>query len=196
MTDQVAAISRFLVQPDGGRVVMEGPLGVITKIPGTATNRVISIVEHPVAARILVPPHVHQDHDEWSYILEGRIGARVGDDEFIAEAGSYILKPRQIPHVFWNPDDSPARILEIITPSGLEEMFATFGELGPRRTDARDDGPDRGPLRLDDVDGLDPGPHRPPRPDDDGRRTELTVAYARHARGGSNQEPSRNDLDS
>ena len=34
MTDQVAAISRFLVQPDGGRVVMEGSMGVITKIPG------------------------------------------------------------------------------------------------------------------------------------------------------------------
>ena len=30
------------------------------------------------------------------------------------------------------PDDSPARILEIITPSGLEEMFAKFGELGAR----------------------------------------------------------------
>ena len=132
MTDQIAAQSRFLVQPADGRVVMEGPLGVVTKIPGTATNRVMSIVEHPVAARILVPPHVHQDHDEWSYILEGRIGARVGDDEFIADAGSYILKPRQIPHVFWNPDDSPARILEIITPSGLEEMFAQFGELGAR----------------------------------------------------------------
>lgn len=130
MIDHTAAPSRFLVQPADGRVVMEGPLGVVTKIPATATNRVMSIVEHPVAARILVPPHVHQDHDEWSYILEGRIGARVGDDEFIAEAGSYILKPRQIPHVFWNPDDSPARILEIITPSGLEEMFAIFGELG------------------------------------------------------------------
>jgi len=132
MTDQVAAVSRFLVQPADGRVVMEGPLGVITKIPGAATNRVISIVEHPVAPRLMVPPHVHQDHDEWSYILEGRIGARVGDDEFIATAGSYILKPRKIPHVFWNPDDAPARILEIITPSGLEEMFAQFGELGAR----------------------------------------------------------------
>jgi quercetin dioxygenase-like cupin family protein len=131
-TSQVSADSRFLVGPADGQVVMEGPLGVITKIPGTATNGVISIVEHPVAARILVPPHVHQDHDEWSYILEGRIGARIGDDEFIAETGSYILKPRQIPHVFWNPDDEPARILEIITPSGLEEMFATFGELGAR----------------------------------------------------------------
>jgi quercetin dioxygenase-like cupin family protein len=128
----VTVQSPYLVGPGDGNVVMEGPLGVITKIPGTATSGVMAIVEHPVAARILVPPHVHQDHDEWSYILEGRIGARIGDDEFIAEAGSYILKPRQIPHVFWNPDDRPARILEIITPSGLEEMFAKFGELGAR----------------------------------------------------------------
>ena len=132
MTAHTSAATRFLVEPEGGKVVMEGPLGVVTKIPGTETNGVISIVEHPVAPRLLVPPHVHVDHDEWSYILEGRIGARVGDDEFIAETGSYILKPRQIPHVFWNPDDSPARILEIITPSGLEEMFARFGELGAR----------------------------------------------------------------
>src|SRR6195256_5573844 len=131
-TSQVTAEKRFLVGPADGKVVMEGPLGVITKIPGTATNSVISIVEHPVAPRLLVPPHVHQDHDEWSYILEGRIGARIGDDEFIAEAGSYILKPRRIPHAFWNPDDRPARILEIITPSGLEEMFARFGALGAR----------------------------------------------------------------
>ena len=127
-----SAETRFLVEPADGKVVMQGPLGVVTKIPGTETNGVISIVEHPVAPRLLVPPHVHRDHDEWSYILEGRIGARIGDDEFIAGAGSYILKPRGIPHVFWNPDDSPARILEIITPSGLEEMFAQFGDLGAR----------------------------------------------------------------
>ncbi len=115
MASNVRAEQKFLVQPAGGEVVMQGPLGVITKIPGTATNGVISIVEHPVAPRLLVPPHVHQDHDEWSYVLE-----------------AYILKARQIPHVFWNPDDSAARILEIITPSGLEEMFARFGALGAR----------------------------------------------------------------
>ena len=132
MSTLTSAETRFLIEPADGKVVMEGPLGVVTKIPGSDTNGVISIVEHPVAPRLLVPPHVHVDHDEWSYILEGRIGARVGYDEFIAGPGSYILKPRGIPHVFWNPDDSPARILEIVTPSGLEEMFAKFGELGMR----------------------------------------------------------------
>lgn len=51
---------------------------------------------------------------------------------FIAETGSWILRPRRFPHTLWNPDDRPARILEIITPAGLEEMFAKFGQLGAR----------------------------------------------------------------
>jgi len=130
MASPVTPENRFLVEPADGTVVMEGPVGVIIKIPGTATNGVISIVEHPVAPRILRPPHVHQDNDEWSYILEGRIGFRIDDDEFIAETGSYILKPRRIPHTFWNPDDQPARILEIITPAGFERFFAELVDLG------------------------------------------------------------------
>ena len=60
---QAATAHPFLVEPAGGEVVMQGPLGVVTKIPGPATNGVISIVEHPVSARLLVPPHVHKDHD-------------------------------------------------------------------------------------------------------------------------------------
>src|SRR3954451_23948055 len=94
-TARIAADSRYLVEPGGGKVVLEGTVGVVTKVPGTATDGVIAIVEHPVGARTLVPPHVHDDHDEWSYILEGRIGVRVGDDEFFAESGSYVLKPRR-----------------------------------------------------------------------------------------------------
>ena len=62
-TSRAATAHPFLVEPDGGEVVMQGPLGVITKIPRSATNGVMSIVEHPVAGRLLVPPHVHQDHD-------------------------------------------------------------------------------------------------------------------------------------
>ena len=143
MTTRSSAVSQFLVEPAGGKVVMEGPLGVITKIPGTATNGVISIVEHPVA------PDSSSRRTSTRTTTSGHTSSRVASARGSAttsssrEAGSYILKPRQIPHVFWNPDDGPARILEIITPSGLEEMFARFGELGargelnPRRWGAR-----------------------------------------------------------
>ena len=120
---------RMVVAPGEGRVTVEGPVGVVEKVHGRRTNGVISIVEHPIAPGALVPPHTHADFDEWSYVLEGLVGARVGDQEFTAEPGSYILKPRRIMHAFWNAGPAPGRIIEIITPAGFEDFFAGVGEM-------------------------------------------------------------------
>lgn len=124
-----AVRSQFLVEPEAGETLMEGQVGVVQKIHGGRTNGVISIVEHPVEPGVLVPPHVHANFDEWSYILEGRIGARIGDEEFTAEPGSYVLKPRGIPHTFWNAGPEAARLIEIITPAGFEQFFADMGQM-------------------------------------------------------------------
>ena len=56
-------------------------------------------------------------------MLEGQIGARVGDQELTAGPGCYVLKPRRVPHTFWNPGPGPARVLEIISPAGFERYF-------------------------------------------------------------------------
>ena len=44
-----------------------------------------------------------------------------------AEAGDFVFKPRGEWHTFWNAGDGPLRILEIITPGGLEEAFRLLG---------------------------------------------------------------------
>jgi quercetin dioxygenase-like cupin family protein len=125
----VEASKRFLIPPGAGEVLQEAAVGVVAKVWGEQTNGVISIVEHPVQPGVLVPPHTHADFDEWSYVLEGVIGARIGDDEFDAPVGSYVLKPRAIPHTFWNAGPQPARIIEIITPAGFERFFEGLGGL-------------------------------------------------------------------
>ena len=61
-----------------------------------------------------------------------------------------------------------ARILEIIMPAGLEDMFEKFGQLGARRTDAGDEASDRCQAWLDDVDGLGAGVDRAVLAEDDG----------------------------
>ena len=129
MTAITAIDGRMLVGPTEGRVTVEGPVGVVEKVHGRRTNGVMSIVEHPIAVGVLVPPHVHAAFDEWSYVLEGRVGARIGDQEFTAEPGSYILKPRQIMHTFWNAGPAPARLIETITPAGFEDFFVDFGDM-------------------------------------------------------------------
>lgn len=125
----VVAESRFLVPAAAGDVIFDGPIGTTVKAGGNRTNGSLAIMEMPVAPGFMVPPHTHRDVDEWSYVLEGRIGARVGDDEFSAEPGAWILKPRGIMHVFWNAGPEPARIIELATPAGIETFFEDMGRL-------------------------------------------------------------------
>src|SRR5256886_3448322 len=106
-----------------------GGVGVKFKISGDETNRAFSIVEHHVQPRTLVPPHLHHDTDEYSYVVEGQFGARTGDEILLAGPGDYILKPRGIPHTFWNPTDKVPRLVEIISPAGVGKIFAHAGEL-------------------------------------------------------------------
>lgn len=122
---------RLTVGPSEGLEVSLGAVGVVFKISGEDTGGLLSIVEHPIAPGALVPPHVHTNEDEYSYILEGQVGVRIGEQEFTAGPGTYVLKPRGIPHTFWNAGPSPARLMEIICPAGLERYFAELANLLP-----------------------------------------------------------------
>jgi mannose-6-phosphate isomerase-like protein (cupin superfamily) len=115
--------------PDAGAAVALGGIGVCFKVPAAATGGAFSIVEHPVRPGTLAPPHVHADEDELSYVLEGTFGVRVGDDVIEAGPGSYVVKPRGVPHTFWNAGPAPARLIEIIAPAGFERYFTEMADL-------------------------------------------------------------------
>ena len=122
---------KLTVEPgeNRGKSFHEGGFGVLFKIFGSETGETLAVVEHPVDPRRLVPPHTHSDVDEYSYILEGEIGARIGDRVISAPRGTYVLKPRGIMHTFWNATDRPARLLEILSPAKFEKFFEEMGDL-------------------------------------------------------------------
>ncbi len=121
----------LLIGPQEGQEVSLGGVRVVFKLFGEQTSGLLSIVEHPISPGALVPPHVHTNEDEYSYILEGAVGVRIGDQEFTATPGTYVLKPRGIPHTFWNAGPGPARLMEIICPAGLEHYFGELAQLIP-----------------------------------------------------------------
>jgi hypothetical protein len=45
-----------------------------------------------------------------------------------------MFKPREEWHTFWNAGETPARLLEIISPGGLEEMFRFLDQLTDEMT--------------------------------------------------------------
>ena len=84
-----------------------------------------ALVEHTIAPRALAAPmHTHEREDEYSFVLAGRLGAQIGDELVEAGPGDLVLKPRGIPHAFWNPGDEETHLLEIISPAGFEGYFA------------------------------------------------------------------------
>lgn len=107
-----------------------GGLGARFVLEGAAADGRFSLVEHPIAPRGLAAPmHLHTREDEYSFILEGEWGFQLGDNVVYGKPGDLVYKPRNVWHTFWNATDQPARLLEIISPSGFEHFFAELSEL-------------------------------------------------------------------
>jgi mannose-6-phosphate isomerase-like protein (cupin superfamily) len=118
-----------ILGPNDGKAVDFGSFGVRFMVWAEESGGGFSLVEHPIPPRTLVAPlHRHANEDEYSYVLEGRVGARLGDEVVYAEKGHLVFKPRVRWHTFWNAGDGPCRILEIISPGGFEHLFEEMAE--------------------------------------------------------------------
>jgi mannose-6-phosphate isomerase-like protein (cupin superfamily) len=114
-----------IVGPTDGETVNLGAIGARFMIDTEEThNGGFSLVEHPMPPRALAAPlHRHSREDEYSYVIEGRMGALLGGEVVHAEVGDLVFKPRDQWHTFWNAGETTCRILEIISPAGFEHYF-------------------------------------------------------------------------
>jgi quercetin dioxygenase-like cupin family protein len=117
-----------LVEPGGGRTVKLYGVRFDYKVESADAGGDLAVLEVEIPPRTLVKPHNHTREDEYTVVLAGTVGARVGDRVVEAAAGASMVKPRGTPHAMWNAGGEPARVLEILSPGGLE---AYFEELAP-----------------------------------------------------------------
>jgi mannose-6-phosphate isomerase-like protein (cupin superfamily) len=100
-------------------------------IDSVDTGGQFSLVEHTLGPRVLAAPlHLHTREDEYSFVLAGRLGVLLGDQEVFADAGTLVFKPRNQWHTFWNAGEERLRLLEMISPGGIEELFRKLAEPG------------------------------------------------------------------
>ncbi|HEX5146123.1 MAG TPA: cupin domain-containing protein [Conexibacter sp.] len=134
-----ATAAAKIVRPADGKAGSLGSIGVRFMLGAAETHAGgFSLVEHPMPPRALAAPlHRHSREDEYSFVLEGSMGALLGDGVVRAEAGDLVCKPRDQWHTFWNAGETPCRILELIAPGGFERYFdelvdaGATGTLGP-----------------------------------------------------------------
>jgi quercetin dioxygenase-like cupin family protein len=130
MEGEMQGLQARVLGADQAPAVQLGGLGVRFLIDGARSGAGFALVEHPLQPRALGSPlHRHSHEDEYSYVLRGRVGAKLGDDVVFGGPGDLIFKPRGQWHAFWNAGDDQASLVEIIAPAGFEDYFRELGEL-------------------------------------------------------------------
>src|SRR5215212_4941126 len=94
----------------------------INKAVATDTGGAWTLVEQHMTGEN-PPLHQHEREDEAWYVLQGRVRVWVGDSEFDAAAGSFVLAPRGVPHTLARQPGSDLKMLLLIAPAGLNDSL-------------------------------------------------------------------------
>jgi quercetin dioxygenase-like cupin family protein len=62
-------------------------------------------------------PHLHTSQTERFTMLEGTLGARVGDEIYTLLPGQSLTLPARVVHQWWNPTDETVRFQVEVTPA-------------------------------------------------------------------------------
>src|SRR5437868_6099698 len=96
--------------------------------PGEDTGGAYALIHAEVPPGGGPPPHVHRREDEAFYVLEGELAFHADAHDIRATAGTWITLARGSLHTFRNTGTTTARVLIVVTPSGLERFFAEVGQ--------------------------------------------------------------------
>lgn len=82
------------------------------------------------------PRHVHDEQDEWFYVLEGQYLVEVGGQQFRLEPGDSAFGPRGVPHAWAFAGGTQGRMVFVVTPAGRLEAFlrelSRMGAMAPQ----------------------------------------------------------------
>jgi quercetin dioxygenase-like cupin family protein len=97
------------------------------KLVGDDTDGAYTVAELVAGPELGPPPHIHRDHDESFYILEGRFDFSLAGQEFTALAGAFVHLPKGVVHTHRAGGGASARALVIQSPAGVERFIEEAG---------------------------------------------------------------------
>jgi mannose-6-phosphate isomerase-like protein (cupin superfamily) len=131
MKTQEKRTPAFVLQPQEGRTSQPlDVLGVPTlvKIAGSDVENRAAMFHLTVPIMAGPPLHRHHREDEWMYILEGEVTVEIDGERTVAGPGTMAFAARGTVHTFQNFEKTPARMLVMVTPAGLDNFFLDVAE--------------------------------------------------------------------
>ena len=107
-------------------------LEIVHKVTAQDSGGSLTIEEWGLPPGVMIPPHTHTREDECNFVLEGELTCDVGGEIVVAPVGSYVLKPKGVPHALCNTGAEPVWVVEILTPGGFEGYFDDYEQIASK----------------------------------------------------------------
>ena len=128
-----SAVPVVTTQEAGENIWFGGGL-VTFKVTSEQSGGALCLIEHAASRGKTTPLHLHPDHDEIGYVLEGELLLHIDGEEQTARPGTVVWIPRGTPHAFLVTSEL-ARSLWVNTPGGaMEAFYRQAGDPAPSRT--------------------------------------------------------------
>lgn len=102
-------------------------------LPSAATNQALSVMRVQQPPGIATPLHRHAREAEVFYMLAGRMDYEAGGALYHLGEGDIIWLPPGVAHRFRIRGETPADILALTVPGGLDDLYRTVGTPAAER---------------------------------------------------------------
>ena len=119
-----------LTKDEGKKIQSLGAL-VVVKAASEQTGGAFNLLEVSCQPGYATSLQIHYSEDVAVYVLEGALTVFWGSDKKQAVAGSFFFQPSGTPHGFRVEGDTPARILYMTFPAGIDRFVIEHGQLAP-----------------------------------------------------------------
>jgi hypothetical protein len=99
------------------------------KVSTADTGGAFCLMEDNLKREFALGLHLHRQHAETFYILEGNVDFYIDDAWMTATPGTTIHIPPGVPHAVLLTDDNTAKMLMIFQPSGFDQFLALLKSM-------------------------------------------------------------------
>lgn len=105
----------IVIPPGAGEVIGDSPDRTVLVL--SDRDELHATWSRFAAGRDGAGPHIHRDHTDLFYVLEGELTVKLADDEAVAaRAGTLVSIPPMVVHGFRNASDADVKYLNLHTP--------------------------------------------------------------------------------
>lgn len=122
---------RYRFVPPGGGLSYDWARDhTFVKIAAGDSGGAYALMEDNLKREFALGLHLHRQHAESFYILDGTVNFYIDGDWMAAERGACVHIPPGVPHALDLPAGGTARCLMIFQPAGFDQFLAELAKLG------------------------------------------------------------------